>query len=357
MEIPQPRAIDSPERISPRLPSNHALAAPVPRAVPPPETPVAAKEEPEYVTDAALSKGDFCTVWKARRRCVLKEFDIKQDNVSINDQIRDKWIRTIEALIKIRGHDGVVVYRDVFSQFNKVYVEMEYCDGGNLNTFVLHKQPGNDTRHRFMVEMSSALSFLHSNNIIHQNIQPGNVMVIFRANGQPTVKLANFGISKLIATTRFYGDLVSYFMLGEVAGKYYLAPELLSSRHCDMSADIYSLALLFAAMIISTTYEDQLAVYLTTQNGGVHGIGECASQNKCDIHICPQGIKGVYAVINMMLRYDYRTRPSALEVENQLRKTSSDLYPPIPVRGPFLSPMIKKVMHTVGAHSRRSINW
>ena len=305
------------------------------------DAPESTKKEPEYIIDSVpLSKGDFCTVHKARRRCVLKEFDISQKDNSF-EKFREKWLRDVEILINVRGHDGIGMYRDVFAQEGKIYIEMEYCDGGDLSHFICEKRPDSDVKHRFMTEMTCALAFLHSNNILHQNLQPNNVMVIYRSNGEPTIKLANFGLSKLIASTRFYGDLIGYFMLGETAGKYYLAPEIFS-KHYGMFTDIYALGLLFAAVIIETTYEEKLAVYYTTNNGGVLSIGEFASENKCDFQICPAGFRGVYAVINMMLRYDYKSRPSSLEVENELRKTLAELYPPPPVSGPFLSPLLKK---------------
>lgn len=69
-----------------------------------------------------------------------------------------------------------------------LWLVMEYCDGGDLNQFLLSRPP--DTRHNHAVvqQLSSAVAFLHNLGITHRDLKPDNVLVCVTSKG-PVVKV------------------------------------------------------------------------------------------------------------------------------------------------------------------------
>ena len=69
-----------------------------------------------------------------------------------------------------------------------------------------------------MLQMAQGLDYLHSNNFVHRDVKPGNILITER--GQ--VKLADFGFSKLTTSSGVY-SLTS----GAKGTQYWYAPEIL----------------------------------------------------------------------------------------------------------------------------------
>ena len=75
---------------------------------------------------------------------------------------------------------------------------MEFCEGGDLNQFILSRRPDPQTNNSFMLQLTSAVAFLHENNIVHRDLKPDNIL-ISEKSGTPVLKVADFGLSKVCA--------------------------------------------------------------------------------------------------------------------------------------------------------------
>ena len=74
---------------------------------------------------------------------------------------------------------------------------MEYIDGSDLATLI--EKTGATPLPRFMSifsQLCSALAYLHSQRIVHRDIQPANLML----DSEGTLKLIDFGIARQYAT-------------------------------------------------------------------------------------------------------------------------------------------------------------
>jgi nicotinamide riboside transporter PnuC len=116
------------------------------------------------------------------------------------------------------------------------YVAMQYVDGPSLDRLIpTHGLSLQRTAH-LIAGVADALDAAHAHGLLHRDVKPGNIMVAHAATATEHPYLVDFGIAKLIDSTR------EPRTLGHVMGTYaYLAPERIEGRG-DPRSDQYSLA-------------------------------------------------------------------------------------------------------------------
>lgn len=91
------------------------------------------------------------------------------------------------------SHEGIVKVIETFEVNGTSYYAMEYCSGGSLDAFIASRGglPQGEALELFG-QMASALAYMHSCNMLHLDLKPGNVML--RGDGCPV--LIDFGLAK-----------------------------------------------------------------------------------------------------------------------------------------------------------------
>lgn len=114
---------------------------------------------------------------------------------------------------------------------------MEFVDGITLRELMDQGKLTEELARKIVMELCTALQYLHNKQIIHRDLKPENVMITHNGNN---VKLIDFGLS----------DCDDYTLLKLPAGtRYYMAPEaLLPHEQVDCRADIYSLGIIIGEM-------------------------------------------------------------------------------------------------------------
>lgn len=164
---------------------------------------------------------------------------------------------------KNEGHGGGV---KAVNRFDTALL-MEFCEQGSLETYVpLHMRRSEHDRDKesniqwlyrarlFIGEILIALDFLHNTkSVIYRDLKPDNVFVAQDQNGNPHVKLGDFGFSKVVTAM---DQPVS------VAGTpYFCAPEILvmhrenRTADTDWTLDTYSLGMLIFVLFYGAKYE------------------------------------------------------------------------------------------------------
>lgn len=69
-----------------------------------------------------------------------------------------------------------------------LWLVMEYCEGGDLNHYLISRPPDAQRNHSVVRQLSSAVAFLHSLGITHRDLKPDNVLVSVTPKG-PVVKV------------------------------------------------------------------------------------------------------------------------------------------------------------------------
>jgi serine/threonine protein kinase len=118
----------------------------------------------------------------------------------------------VERLLNLKNHDHLVQYimREETDDF--IYVAMEYCNKGTLETYVNTIQNDWSARKEVCRELCKGLSTLHKLRYVHRDLKPQNILFKEErrktnksspnGEGKITLKIADFGISREIALQR-----------------------------------------------------------------------------------------------------------------------------------------------------------
>ena len=113
-------------------------------------------------------------------------------------------------------------------------IVMEYVDGATLSDF-LKTSPSNKEKKRILGELLDALAFVHSHQVVHNDLKPANILIT--RNGH-NVKLIDFG----------YADSDSNRDKATGGTEAFAAPELANREQTDVTSDIFSLGFVIKAL-------------------------------------------------------------------------------------------------------------
>ncbi|KAM4610252.1 serine/threonine-protein kinase 35-like [Polymixia lowei] len=301
-------------------------------------------DAPEYVELALAEFWALASLKKKHENVVQLEECVLQRNgmaqkMSHGNKRSKQYLRLVETSLKgerILGYPEEPCY---------LWFVMEFCEGGDLNQYILSRRPDPRTNKSFMRQLTSAVAFLHQNNIVHRDLKPDNIL-ISQKSGSPVLKVADFGLSKVCAGLSYGGTdgeecpaaggggrgknqnnvvNVNKFWLSSACGSdFYMAPEVWEG-HYTAKADIFALGIIIWAMIERITFIDAeskrelLGTYIR-QGTEIVPVGEALLGNpKMVLHI-PQKTRssmseGVKKLLQDMLAVNPQDRPDASQLE------------------------------------------
>ena len=115
-----------------------------------------------------------------------------QSKKPLVSKLRRKFLDEAVAIRKL-SHPGIVKVSDVFEENGTAYYVMDYIDGSSLDDVV--KRDGalsEEDALAYIHQVCFALSYVHSQNRLHLDIKPGNIML----DGSDRAILIDFGTSK-----------------------------------------------------------------------------------------------------------------------------------------------------------------
>ncbi len=167
----------------------------------------------KYQIKSLIGAGGFGNTYLAvqvalGRKVAIKEFFMKEycerdeatsqvivpteGSRQIVERYRKKFLKEAQMIASLKNEHIIQIY-DIFEENNTAYYVMEYVEGGSLKDMVdLHGPLSENTAIRYISQVSNALSYLHSNNILHLDIKPSNILI----DNEDNLLLIDFGISK-----------------------------------------------------------------------------------------------------------------------------------------------------------------
>jgi serine/threonine-protein kinase len=161
-----------------------------------------------------------------------------------------RFAREARAAVKIKS-EHVARVSDVGTLPNGVpYMVMEYLEGEDLAAWL--KQRGAlpiDQAVEFVLQACVAVADAHALGIVHRDLKPANLFCIRRSDGQLSIKVLDFGISKMTDSSGLASG--SPTRTSALMGSpLYMSPEQMrSAKDVDAQTDIWALGVVLFELI------------------------------------------------------------------------------------------------------------
>ncbi|GAA0169750.1 non-receptor serine/threonine protein kinase [Lithospermum erythrorhizon] len=188
----------------------------------------------KYEIGRTLGEGNFGKVKYAHNINSGKSFAIKildkKKIVGLN--IVDQITREIGTL-KLLKHPNIVRLYEVLASKTKIYMVLQYVNGGELFDRIASKGKLSEANgRRLFQQLIDGVSYCHNRGVIHRDLKLENVLVDEKGN----IKITDFGLSAL--PDHFRDDGLLHTTCGSPN---YVAPEILSNRgYNGATSDLWS---------------------------------------------------------------------------------------------------------------------
>jgi serine/threonine-protein kinase len=223
----------------------------------------------EFLSEAGV--GGAGIVYKAKQKSTGKLVAIKM--VSLDNVNKDSVARfQAEANACSRlVHENLIRMHDYgITELGQPYIVLEFIDGIDLSEML--KRAGGvglGTALDIAEQLTCGLQRAHAENILHRDLKPGNIMVIWK-EGRPIVKIVDFSIAKLEEEPKIdeakltSGSSEPIFdgprtvdtpldPVREIVGTpAYMSPEQIMGKPLDQRSDLYSLGCVLFEMFTGT---------------------------------------------------------------------------------------------------------
>ncbi|KAF6376548.1 NIMA related kinase 5 [Rhinolophus ferrumequinum] len=188
----------------------------------------------KYDVIKVIGEGAFGKAYLAKgksdsKHCVIKEINFAKMPI----QEKEASKKEVILLAKMK-HPNIVTFFNSFQENNRLFIVMEYCDGGDLMKRI-NRQRGvlfsEDQVLSWFVQISLGLKHIHDRKILHRDIKTQN---IFLSKNGMVAKLGDFGIAKVLNNSMELARTC-------VGTPYYLSPEICQNKPYNNKTDIWSL--------------------------------------------------------------------------------------------------------------------
>lgn len=188
-----------------------------------------------------IGGGGMSNVYKAKCNVLNRFVAIKilRDELTQDPDFVEKFKQ--ESLSAARlTHPNIVNIYDTGIEGDIYYFVMEFVKGETLKSYIKRKGSLSEKEAlRISRQIAEALRHAHTNNIVHRDIKPHNIMI----TEDGTAKVTDFGIARASTSSTINN---TSNVIGSV---HYFSPEQARGGYVDEKSDIYSLGIVMYEMI------------------------------------------------------------------------------------------------------------
>ncbi|MFS8067182.1 MAG: serine/threonine-protein kinase [Byssovorax sp.] len=169
----------------------------------------------------------------------------------VNEEAVERFLREARALVRLRSEHVTRVIDAGEAENGVPFLVMEYLEGSDLSHLVDQRGAlAVKDAVEYLLQACEAIAEAHAAGIIHRDLKPANLFLTRAPDGSDSIKVLDFGISKLIepedgsqskkltATTTVFGSPA------------YMSPEQMrSARYADARSDIWSLGVILYELL------------------------------------------------------------------------------------------------------------
>ncbi|GAV71807.1 Pkinase domain-containing protein [Cephalotus follicularis] len=194
-----------------------------------------------YTLKSKLGESCLSTVWRAEKRVTREEVAVKQVYLSKLNKHLKKCLDCELSFLSSVIHPNIIRLFDVFQAQSCVFLVMEFCDRGNLASYIQqHGKVQEQIAKRFMRQLGAGLEILQSHHIVHGDLKPENIL-LSGLEGDLVLKIADFGLSRSVPPGK-YAKIVC-------GSPIYMAPEVLQFQNYNEKIDMWSVGVILFELI------------------------------------------------------------------------------------------------------------
>ncbi|XP_037935116.1 LIM domain kinase 1-like isoform X2 [Teleopsis dalmanni] len=219
----------------------------------------------DLVLGELLGKGFFGQVYKVTHR-LTKEVMVLKELYRVDEEAQRNFLKEV-AVLRSLHHKNVLRFIGVLYKDKKLHLVTEYIPGGSLKELI-HDSGLPLTwpqRVSFAKDIACGMSYLHSMNIIHRDLNSLNCLV----RDDKSVIVADFGLARIITSPLYSSSTTSggngtnsntgtfgrsksrqrrqrYTVVGN---PYWMAPEMMKGLKYDEKVDVFSFGIVLCEII------------------------------------------------------------------------------------------------------------
>ena len=253
----------------------------------------------DYIIQENLGLGSYGTIYKVLKKSNNNIYVIKRISLVGMSQEQIEKAKLESKILSSINSPYIVKYYESFLENDILNIVMEYCDGGDLNEFIIKNEQTHillkeNVIWNIFLKILIGLSHLHKLKILHRDLKPLNIFLI--KNQNLDIKIGDFGVAKILKENNFANTLIGT--------PYYISPELCEELPYNEKSDIWALGCILYELCtykhpFNAKYQASLVMKIL--------------ENK------PKPIHKYYSddlqkLINLILDKNYKTRPSCEDI-------------------------------------------
>ena len=190
-----------------------------------------------YDIKEELGSGSFSFVRLGINKKTKEKVAVKIMDKKKMSSIRLESARTEIEIMKICQHPNIIHYIDSYEDSDKIYIFMEYCEGGNFFNFLKKRDfiLKEDLAVNIIHKLCMAVYYFHSFGITHRDLKPENILMTSEED-DADIRILDFGLGKIIGPNEKcsepYGTII------------YCAPEIILDYPYTKNVDSWSLGVI-----------------------------------------------------------------------------------------------------------------